>query len=391
EPVIEGAYQITFPIIKALPEDLILKKLIFKILPQYKLNQPLSPQSEIARKPVGTGYYKFERREPTLLELKRSDSNVGSTKIDRIKVYIMPDYGTQKESLINKDVDLLIEVPPTEIKYLEASGFDICPYNSYEFSFIAINFNNKLLQLKNVRQALTIGYNRRNVLEKVYQRQGEVISGPFPRGSAYFLEEIKPFEYNPKSAKKLLSEAGFTKTNSEGFLVNTNGDELKFTLSVPKNRKWDDYQSKAVKQFVTDMKEIGVKIIIGDMEFENYLENIKYKHDYDLAYGTLVFDDVGNVYPLFHSSNSKPGQENFITYNNPEVDQLLKQQNESMDESQKINLGRRLHKLLKEECPYVFLWSLENNAVVNPRIRNVHYKMTPFTFFGHINEWYIKE
>ncbi len=392
-------YTLTFVFDRPLLEEVMLRKLTFKVLPQHKLpgSGRLTRQSPIARDPLGSGFYQMTRRGTTDLVMQVNDhyrrrgSNPGPY-IDEVRMYVQTDIGTQIEFLLNQQVDVLVEVPPPAIARLRASGFQIKPYESLSYHFIAFNFNHPILKQKYVRQAMTFGFNREVALDRIYQNQGTLISGPFPPSSAFYVrdQDAGPFPYDPQEAMRLLVRAGFDRQAPDGIRMNANGDRLTFTLIAPRF-EGDDFGPRVVAQFVSDMRRIGIAIELLEFEFERWINRVKYEHAFDLAFAAVVFDEAGDITPLFLSTNNMPGAENFTNFQNPEVDELLNRSRLSTDAAERININRRLHRLLREECPFIFLWSLNKNAAAHQKVRNFMTRVTPFSFFDYLNEWYIRE
>ncbi len=396
---VDNEYTVRFIFNNPMPEDVMLRKLTFKLVPAHKIgNLPLTRQSELARNPVGSGFFRIVRRGPTDITMRanqyfrqREGGSIGP-HIDEVRMYVQADVGTQIEFLLNQQVDVMVEVPPPSLARLRAAGFQIKPYESLSYHFIAFNFKRGLLREQRIRQAMTYGFNRENALDRIYQNQGALISGPFPPASAFYVRDrdAEPFPYDPAEAIRLLTQAGFGNRAPDGTRVNNNGDRLSFTLVVPRH-EGDDFTPRVTAQFISDMKRIGISIDLQELEFERWIQRVKYEHNFDLAFAQVVFDEAGNVAPLFLSTNNKPGAENFTSYNNTEVDELIKRFRETANPSERININRRLHRLLREDVPFMFLWSLNKNAAANQKVRNFMTRVTPFSFFDYVNEWYIRD
>ncbi len=396
---VQDNYTLRFLFQNPLPEDVMLRKLTFKLIPSHKINNlPLTRQSGLARSPVGSGFYQMVRRGPTDITMRanpyfrqRDGGNMGPY-IDEVRMYVQTDVGTQIEFLLNQQVDVMVEIPPPAIARLRAAGFQIKPYESLSYHFIAINFTHPILQEREIRQAMTYGFNRENALDRIYQNQGTLISGPFPPASAFYVRDrdAGPFPYDPSEAIRLLSQAGFNERASDGTRINNNGERLSFTLVVPRH-EGDDYTPRVTAQFISDMNRIGISVDLQELEFERWIQRVKYEQNFDLAFAQVVFDEAGNVAPMFLSTNNEPGAENFISYNNPDADALIKRFQETASPSERININRSLHRLLRDDCPFIFLWSLNKNAAAHQKVRNFMTRVTPFSFFDYVNEWYIRE
>ena len=113
-----------------------------------------------------------------------------------------------------------------------------------------------------------------------------------------------------------------------------------------------------------------------------------FKHDFDIVLDSWAFSIGATLYPLLHSSQSFPGGKNYISYNNLAVDITLDLFKEETDPAALQNLGRELHRMLRQESPYIFLWTPLRIAVGDIKIRNV--QIHPDVFFNYITEWWLE-
>ena len=111
------------------------------------------------------------------------------------------------------------------------------------------------------------------------------------------------------------------------------------------------------------------------------------EQDFDIVIAAWVFDDSADISSLFHSSEIGPWGNNFISYSSPQIDSLIVESKNTLDREKRRVINQRLHKILAEECPYTFLWSLNNYAAVHKKLRKV--EIHPFKFFSYVDEWYI--
>jgi len=72
-----------------------------------------------------------------------------------------------------------------------------------------------------------------------------------------------------------------------------------------------------------------------------------------------------------HSSQSEPGGDNFISYNNPRMDELIESGRRELNEDERMKIWHEAHELLWEEQPYTYLFRAKTLAFVDRRIRNV--------------------
>ena len=390
----EDDYNIVFQYRKGISEKRVLEGLQFKLLPQYKLKDlPLAPK--VFNNPVTFGYFNFDDNDDNIITLKVDNNfrkiNNNKPGLDKVKVYVKPDRGTQYEYFKNAHSDLLLDVRPIDIsQFSNNPQWEIVKRNNLSFFFFAFNLRNKTLKDKNIRKAMMYGFDRKNVLTKIYQNEGELLAGPYTSGSLYYNNEIQPYEYDSDQAILYLKNAGYIR-NSSGIMVNERGEELKLSVITPGGGN-NEYTARVIAQFISDMQNIGVVISIVDLDYVGYLDRLKNKRDYDIAYGEVTFDPNYDIFPLFHSSFIGEGLENFISYSNKNVDQLLSEiKNENLPFNDKKAKADELQGILMDECPYMFLWSLKKTMVYDRRVRNLQGTISSFSFYDHIDEWYIEK
>lgn len=366
------------------------KRFLFKILPQHLFEGKavISKLSNFNKSPVGTGYYKFDRQTKNKdVILKAFDQHyLGAPKIDQITMRYQPEVSLLVQSLVLNAIDLMIEVPPQKITEIANTGkFSLLPYNSLTFAFFGFNQDHPVLRIKKVRQAMTMALNRQKMLDDIYYGRGEVISGPFSPASWGYNPDVDPWPYDVAKAKKLLAEAGLKDNNGDG-IVEYNGKNVDLDLKIPLYSGNEGGLSVCLR-FQNHMKAIGINVKIQHREIVKWKDEVKKDHNFDIVFAEWLFDNSSNIYSLFHSSESQPGGDNFISYKNPTVDSLLTVFSTTINQEVRRRINYELHRILKEESPYAFLWTLEKNAAIDNKVKK--FIVQPYRFFTFANEWYI--
>ncbi len=78
-----------------------------------------------------------------------------------------------------------------------------------------------------------------------------------------------------------------------------------------------------------------------------------------------------DIYDIFHSSKTKEGEFNFISYRNDTVDRLLLEGRRTFSLEKRKMIYHRIHQILAEEQPYAFLYVPDALPVLNKRIKGV--------------------
>lgn len=357
----------------------------FKILPAHIFPEGFVGAEMASRKPVGTGPYQFSQWAASgeiQLKANKAYHRKGEPGIGAVTASSVPDDNIRNELLRYGATDLLPQVRPRDIPALEElTSVRLYPYSTLSYSFLGLNFRNPLLRDLRLRQALARGLDRQEMLKAHYGGRGVLISGPFPPASWAYNFDVKPWAYDAKGAQALLDEMGAKDTDKDG-VREYKGSPLVFRLVSLA-------QSEAQKAVILDvqqqLKNLGVKADVKFLEPLAWKKAIFEEHDFDLVLTEWTFDNNVNIYSLFHSTEAGTGRNNMGAYANPEVDRLLEQSREAANsEALRATYGE-LHRLLRDDLPYIFLWSLQRYAAVSSRIENV--RLHPFYFFTHVGAW----
>jgi peptide/nickel transport system substrate-binding protein len=309
----------------------------------------------------------------------------GRPHIDKFVARPFADQNIMGQALMFNAIDMIVLVNHRDIPQIQGDKrFVLQPYNALSYSFFGFNMRNPLLTDKRVRQAFTHAVNRQEMLDAFFQGQGTIISGPFAPGSWAYNLDIQPMPYDPQQAIALLKEAGYER-GPDGIMAK-DGRKLSLTLKVPIAK-----ESEAIKRVVLAFKnylsKIGIEIQGEFLEWMAWKEDIFLHHDFDLMFASWVFDDSADISSLFHSAEIGAWKNNFGAYSNPEVDSLIVESKLTLDHEKRRTINRKLHAIVAEENPYVFLWTLTNYAAYNKKVR--HVGIHPYKFFSYADEWYI--
>ena len=103
-------------------------------------------------------------------------------------------------------------------------------------------------------------------------------------------------------------------------------------------------------------EELGLEVNHNPVDFHARTEQVIGEQDYDImqvGWGGAPdrIDPQYFIYSLYHSSESDPGQFNFINYENPDYDELAEQQSRVFDEDERRELIHECLAILDEDQP----------------------------------------
>jgi peptide/nickel transport system substrate-binding protein len=349
------------------------------------------PSLEI--RPIGTGPYKFITK--TLvgdISLSFNDKYwAGRGNLESVLMRVIPDPTTLVNSALFESIKMIVETPPHDIGKMEISGkYKLLPYQSFSIHVFAYNCLNPILKSPVFRRALTMAVNREEMLKQWYANKGAVLSGPFTQYSSYFNPRVKPLPYNPEEAGRMLETLGYQDKNGDGIRENSlDGKPLRFQLIIPVERVGGSTVIQNVAQsYVNFLEKIGVRIQITALSLDDYLRVMMDEHKFDIAWRMWTFDNSYDITDLFFTTENYPGGNNFISYSNQEVDKVIRFFQAEEDKERRRVAMQFLHEKLAVECPYTFLYTVDNYAAVHYSYTNV--KIDPYYFFTYFPQWYIR-
>jgi microcin C transport system substrate-binding protein len=219
-------------------------------------------------------------------------------------------------------------------------------------SGLALNMRDPVLKDVRVRKALTLLLNRKRLLKELMYNQYKPLRAYWP-GTEYENPKNPRNGYDPREALKLLAEAGYSKRNSSGQLINAEGKPLILKLT---------YSTKGFNPHLTmyqeDLKKVGVTLSLDltrSQQRWGQLQERKYQLCM-IAWGALLFPNPETSYK---GSLADPLNNNNVTgVKNPVIDKLIAKYDTLEIEATKerVECIRKIDGILAETYPYILFW-----------------------------------
>ena len=258
-------------------------------------------------------------------------------------------------------------------------------YPSFGYTYLGYNLRDPKFADRRVRQAINDAVNKDELIAGVLLGLGRVSTGPFPPESWAYNAAVKPAPYDPAKAKALLAEAGWTDTDGDGWL-DRQGRSFSFTLLT---NQGNEERLKAAEIIQRRLKEVGIRVEIRVVEWSAFLSQFIDPHQFEAVLLGWGLSRDPDLFDLFHSSKTKRGEFNFVSYKNEEVDRLLVEGRRTFDQRQRTAIYHRIHQLIAEDQPYLFLYVPEALPVVHARVRNV--VASPIGIGYNLIDWYVSK
>lgn len=340
------------------------------------------------KRPIGTGPYVFKEwktDEKVVLEANPKYYD-GKPHIARYIFRIIPDNSVEFLELRNQSIDTMLLTPDQYHAYKEF----FIGYKKYRlprgaYTYVAFNLRHPLFSNKKIRLALAHGINKDQLVQGVMLGLGRSATGPFLPISWAYNPNVEDFDYNPGYARELLAQEGWKDSDGDGVL-DKNGSPFQFTLITNQGNKMRSLSAEILQD---QLKKIGIKMEIRIIEWSTFIRNFVDKHNFDaLILGWNLTPDP-DVYSIWHSSQKKEGQYNFVGYENKRVDQILEEGRRTFDVKKRAALYQEMHRLIHDDIPYIFLYYPDFLPVVHERF--VGPKIVPLSSFGfgwNFDKWY---
>lgn len=343
------------------------------ILPAHLLEGKDITKSPLARQPVGTGPYKFKEwvaGQKIVLEAN-PDYFEGRAYIDRYVYRIIPDTSTMYMELKAGGVDLM-GLTPVQYSRQTVSAefthrFNKYRYPSSSYLYMGYNLRHPLFRDKRIRQAIASAINKDELVQGVLFGMGQKSHGPIVPGRWAYNPNVKDIAYNPPRAAELLAQAGWREKNSDGILVR-DGKPFQFTILTNQGNQQRLMSAQIIQQ---RLRLVGIEVKIRIVEWATFLKEYIDKGNFEVVMLAWNISQDPDMFDIWHSSKTKPGELNFIGYANPEVDRLLVAGRSTFDLEERKKAYFRIQEILAEEQPYTFLYVPDALITVSARIRGI--------------------
>ena len=298
---------------------------------------------ELARKPVGTGAYKFAewiKDDRLVMEANREWWGWGGKPptVDRVVWKPIPDDFARLSALQGNEVDVITNVPPDQMKIVR-----VLTVPATRTVAMTMNAAHPPLSDKRVRQALHYATDINAIIKNLYAGQGKPYSGGLADTDFGYNPALKAYPYDPAKAKALLAEYG---------------QPVEVTLIAGQGTMIND---KQLLEALADMwSQVGVKAKINMMEMA---QRQKMLNDRAIPPGGLflanpqstLLDADGVLWRIFHPNGfngkywaaNQPGQR---------FHDLMEQARYSLDQKKRKELYTEATRIMHEEKPWLELF-----------------------------------
>jgi len=363
-----------------------------EIIPYHLLHDKDINTADFNRNPVGTGPYKFVKWQTAdRIELVANENYFdGKPYISKYIYRVIPDQSVQFMEMISGGVDMMdlnSELYTTRANTEKFNkNFNKYKITGFSYIYFGFNLNNELFKDKKVRKAINYAINKDEIIQGVKKGLAVRTTGPYIPGTWAYnnSDEVEKYDYNPELAKKLLAEAGF-QYGKDGLLYKQD-KKFQFTIITNQGNKEREEIATIIQQ---QLLKIGIKAEVRILAWNILITEFVDKKKFDaIVLGWSTGLDPDN-YDTWHSSKTKEGEFNFISYKNLEVDKLLIEARTTFDIKKRAAAYKKIHKIIADDSPYVFLYSPFGLPAVHKRFHGI--VPAPAGIGYNFTKWYVPQ
>lgn len=236
-------------------------------------------------------------------------------------------------------------------------------------------FKQKLFRNDNFRRAMSHLSNRAAMVDLALGGLGQpAYTSVYLANKDWVSTTAKKYDYNLEAASSLLAKVGFTKKNSDGFLVDRAGKVLEFDLNTNAGNTTRETLSKI---FADEAKKVGVKVNFKPIDFNTLVGALTSAGD-DRKFDSILLGLSGGdrIYPL--GQNVEPCGTNLHAFNTSgkclaawetQVTALYSRGRQELDTTKRIALTKQVQDIQSNYQAWVYLISPNVHFTWNTRLR----------------------
>jgi peptide/nickel transport system substrate-binding protein len=262
-----------------------------------------------------------------------------------------------------------------------SSRYSFFRYPEFSYTFMGFNMLDDRLSDVRVRRAINYAIDKNEILEGVLLGYGTVANGPFKPDMWENNPDVKPYPYDPDRARALLAEAGWTDSDGDGYL---DRDGKRFVLNVITNQG-NKVREQAALIIQQRLKGVGIDMTVKVVEWASLIKGSLDSHDFESVIIGFTIPMEPDLIDIFYSTKTRPGEMNFISYSNPEVDRLIDLARFTLDRKARKAALDRIQEIFRDDVPYVFLFVPDALIALSSRFEGP--EAAPNGLLYNIQDW----
>lgn len=345
-------------------------------------------------RPVGNGPFRFVRHIPGQEWVFEANPDFpealgGRPYLDRIVYREIPDNTTLLTEVLTGQVDVAGLRPDQREQAAASPAVQVLAFSQPQWTYIAWNTRNPLFGDVRVRRALTMGIDRRAIVDGILHGVPAVGRATVP-ATHWAFDSTAALPYDPLGAAALLEQAGWRDRDGDGIREDARGRPFRFTLETRQgNDSWRDITEVVQAQ----LRRLGVDVQPRLTESATLLARVygtprgrTRERDFDAVLMNVVEGFHKDDTPYLHS-RSRNEPQGFVGFVDPRTDGLLDSLALETDSVRARRLWTVYQRRIAREAPFTVLYYGRALVAVNRRLRGV--RMDERGSLATVERWWI--
>lgn len=296
--------------------------------------------------PYGTGPFKFEEYiKDEALILTRNDNYWGEkAKLKKVTFKTVPDPSTRLAALTTGEIQAIVDVggvlPEQASTIKEDKNLVLLSRPVTTSHYIIFNNKKEPFKDKNLRKAVSLSLDRKQLVDKVMSGYGEPADTIYTPLAEKWMEKGL-WKTDKAKAKELAANVQADKPQKVVFLINS-------SLA----NRWPYKPITEILQ--SELKELNFDVELKSMDMAAWKEALeKGEFDMTLSPYTLMTGDPDFFFGRWIHSKGQMNVARGLGYSNSEADRLVAEAATGKDMASRQKLYSELQKLVAEEVPIV--------------------------------------
>lgn len=319
-------------------------------------------------KVVGCGPYTFEEyKTGEYLKFKANPNYVkGKPYIDTLIYRIIEKSDTATLAMQSGEGDTLVLTPDMIEQYKGNDGFTLYNYSEGRVPYVRLNVNADTMKDKNYREGILKALNRDEIMLAAYGDKDyyELGYSFLPYDNKYYTDDVEKWDQDLEKAKELTKDGA--KSLKLAYVTN-NGVLEREGLAI---------QSE-LKQVGIDVELVG----ITDVAYSK-MSREKGNKEYDIVLGGYVMGSDPDTFAMLFSSQ----KDNSMSFSNAEIDKLFEEGNATLDDSKRMEIYKKVQRLVSEEAIYYPLGTNLRTIVTKSNVDPEEAKLVPIYTYGDLSK-----
>jgi peptide/nickel transport system substrate-binding protein len=278
-------------------------------------------------------------------------------RFDEVTFRYFTDLNAMNAAMLGGDLDVIsnLQAPDALSQFSDTTQFTTISGTTNGEVVLGLNHANKALAKLAVRQALTRAIDRKALMDTVWNGQGTLIGSMAVPTDPWYEDLSSTNAYDPDSAKALLKQAGY------------DPGELSLRLRVPVV----PYAVKSAQFVQSQLRDVGVKVTIEELDFTRWLDEVFTRGDYDMTIVAHVeARDLGKF------ANPKY----YWHYGSPKFAALYTAADEATTDAEANERMKEAVRYLADDAAAIWLFDLPNLVITKATITGVGQNAASLSF-----------